>query len=215
MFTDPPAGENDEPATHIGDPFESRQLPAIAARPLRVLPELLAPRIVPTDCVTALPTYLPDNRTANVTVIAHGEHTAWLFTFDTSTRSQPHATAQSMPRELADALADLRAVADEAEEEGYPQPTKLAQSNAARILRRMYTWLQTRLEVYPTPDGEVAVVASGGSHCSVMVLCESEGSALCMVNMDGQHRRARYSTAKHLPDGFLRDALEELAHRGE
>ena len=35
-----------------------------------------------------------------------------------------------------------------------------------------------------------------------------------MVNMDGVHRRARYSTADTLPDGFLRDALEELTSRG-
>ena len=35
-----------------------------------------------------------------------------------------------------------------------------------------------------------------------------------MVDIDGVHRRARYSTADTLPDEFLRDALNELANRG-
>lgn len=97
-------------------------------------------------------------------------------------------------------------------EEGYPQPAELALTNAERILRQMYSLLPIRLEVYPTPDEEVAVVAPGAPRRSVMVLCESSGGALCMVNMDGKHRRAKYSTADSLPDGFLRDALNELAH---
>ena len=116
-------------------------------------------------------------------------------------------------QDLEEALEDLRTTPDEAVDEGFPQPTKLALANARRILRPMYALLPTRLEVYPTPDGEVAIVAPGAARHSVMVLCESNGGALCMVNMDGEHRRARYSTADSLPDGFLRDALNELAHR--
>lgn len=214
MFAERPAETHHELAARLGDFAESTELPAFAPKPLSVSLRRLARRVVPAGCVTALPTYLQDNRSANIPVIAHRDHAALWFTFDTSTHSVSHVTAPWMPRELEDALADLRTVAEEAEEEGYPLPTQLAQSNAGRILRQMYARLRTRLEVYPTQDGEVAVVAAGGPHCSVMVLCESRGSALCLVNMDGEHRRARYSTATHLPDGFLRDALEELAHRG-
>ena len=136
---------------------------------------------------------------------------AWLFfTFNTSTWN----TVTPLRRqELEEALVDLRATPSEAMDEGYPQPTQLALANAERILRWMYALLPTRLEVYPTPDGELAVVAPGSPRCSVMVLCGAEGGALCMVNMDGEHRRARYSTANSLPDGFLRDALTELANR--
>lgn len=117
-------------------------------------------------------------------------------------------------RDLEEALKDLRETSSEAADEGYPQPTQLALAGAERVLRRMHALRRSRLEVYPTPDGEVAVVAPGGPRRSVMVLCESNGGALCMVNMDGKHRRARYSTADILPDGFLRDALNELAHCG-
>ena len=112
------------------------------------------------------------------------------------------------------ALEDLRGALAEAEEEGYTQPAPLALSNAERILRRMHALFDARLEVYPTPDGEVAIVAPGTPRHSVMVLCDSSGCALCMVNMDGVHRQARHSTADTLPDGFLRDALDELASRG-
>ena len=45
---------------------------------------------------------------------------------------------------------------------------------------------------------------------SVILLCDSNGGALCLVNMNGKHRRARYSSAEILPDGFLREALTEL-----
>ena len=125
-----------------------------------------------------------------------------------------HTMAPPLSKGLEAALEDLRAVPAEAKEEGYSPPTQLALSNAKRVLRRMYALFPTRLEVYPTPDGEVAIVAPGNSRSSVMVLCGSNGNALCMANMDGVHRRARYSVADHLPDGFLRDALDELTHLG-
>ena len=131
-----------------------------------------------------------------------------------STHGDWHTVATPPLQALEAALEDLRGVPAEAAEEGYPQPTQLALSNAKRILRRMYAPFGARLEVYPTQDGEVAIVAPGKPRSSVMVLCGPDGGALCMVNMDGVHRRARYSTAGNLPDGFLRDALDELANLG-
>lgn len=173
------------------------------------------PSIVRADGVTALPTYFPARTSStDVPALAYGDHASWLLTFDTSTHDSWHTAIPPLPQDMEAALADLRATTAEAKEEGYPPPTQLALSNAKRILRRMYALSPTRLEVYPTPDGEVAIVAPGNSRSSVMVLCGSNGDALCMVNMDGVHRRARYSVADHLPDGFLRDALEELGHRG-
>ena len=131
-----------------------------------------------------------------------------------STHGAWNVTAASLPQVLEAALEDLRRALAEAEEEGYPQPTHIALSNAKHILSRMHALFPTRLEVYPTQDGEVAIVAPGTPRRSVMVLCDSSGGALCTVNMDGVHRRERYSTADTLPDGFLRDALDELASRG-
>ena len=112
--------------------------------------------------------------------------------------------------ELNDALHDLRETRDEARDEGFPHPSDIALENAERLLREMYGISPRRFEVYPTPDGEIAIDAPDGQGRSVILLCNSEGGALCMVNMNGHHRRARYSTTETLPDGFVHETLAEL-----
>ncbi len=117
--------------------------------------------------------------------------------------------------DLRDALGDLDEAAVEARDEEFPVPSDLALANARRLLLAMYKLSPQRFEVYPTPDGEVAIDAPGGYGRSVLLLCASDGGALCLVNMDGRHRRARYSDTGSLPDGFVREALEGLARRDE
>lgn len=112
--------------------------------------------------------------------------------------------------ELNDALRNLRKASDEAIEVGFPQPSDIALKNAERLLREMYGISPRRFEVYPTPDGEIAIDAPDGQGHSVILLCDSEGGALCLVNFNGHHRRARYSTTETLPDGFVHEALAEL-----
>ena len=112
--------------------------------------------------------------------------------------------------ELTEALYDLQNARDEAREEGFPVPTDTALQNSEILLKEMYLISPRRFEVYPTPDGEIAIDAPGGPGRSVLLLCGSEGDALCLVNMSGDHRRARYSTTEALPDGFVREALTEL-----
>ena len=123
--------------------------------------------------------------------------------------------ASSFPVPLVSALHDLQEATDEAHEEGFPPPSDVALENADRFLREMYRISPRRFEVYPTPDGEIAIDAPGGHGRSVLVLCDSEGGALCLVNMNGDHRRARYSTTERLPDGFMREALAELERSGD
>ena len=89
-------------------------------------------------------------------------------------------------------------------------PSKMALGNARRLLEAMYRISGRRFEVYPTPDGEVAIDAPGETGRSVLLLCDSQGGALFLVNMNGKHRRARYSDSSLLPDGFVREALTEL-----
>ena len=117
--------------------------------------------------------------------------------------------------ELTEALYDLRNAADEAREEGFPMPSDTALQNAEALLKGMYAISPRRFEVYPTPDGEIAIDAPGGPGRSVLLLCGSEGGALCLVNMGGGHRRARYTTTEFLPDGFVREALAELQPESE
>ena len=115
--------------------------------------------------------------------------------------------------DLYAALYDLRQATKEASEEGFPTPSDNALANANRLLKEMYGISQRRFEVYPTQDGEIAIDAPGGYGRSVLLLCDSQGGALCLVNMNGKHRRARYSSTDMLPDGFVREALTGLDHQ--
>ena len=117
--------------------------------------------------------------------------------------------------ELNDALCDLRDASDDASEEGFPAPSDLALGNAERLLSEMYGISPRRFEVYPTPDGEIAVDAPGGCGRSVLLLCDSKGGALCLVNMNGHQRCARYATTERLPDSFVRKALAGLTHESD
>ena len=99
---------------------------------------------------------------------------------------------------------------DEAQEEGYEIPGHQALDNARRILPAMHVISPRWFDIYPIPEGTIAIEASGGVGRSVIVLCESDGGALCLVTLGEKHRRARYPTAQGLPDGFIREALLEL-----
>lgn len=115
--------------------------------------------------------------------------------------------------DLRDAHRDLMAVKEEAEEEGFGAPSYAARDVARRLLYAMYDIWPRRFEVYPTPNGSIAIDTPDGHGRSVVVLCESSGSVLCSVNMRGSYRQARYDDASGLPDGFLREALNELRGR--
>ncbi len=125
-------------------------------------------------------------------------------------KSEKAREARRLDADLADALQDLREAKEEAREEGTPEPSDLAIENAAFLLRAMYEISPQRFEVYPSVDAEIAIHAPGGYKRSVLVLCESDGEVVCMVNIYGEHRRAHYKTLRTLPDGFFREALAEL-----
>ena len=101
-------------------------------------------------------------------------------------------------------------VVKEAQSEGYEIPGSIAIVNAEYIIRRIFDDLLCPFEVYPMPDGEVAIDVTNGNGSSVLILCCSNGSTLCCVNIDGNHRRAHYSNSDALPDSFMCEALEEL-----
>ena len=133
---------------------------------------------------------------------------------DRNLRSVGKESVATLPQipdsELTEALNDLYESKAEACEESYPIPSDKALEDAERLLKAMHRISPRRYEIYPTPDGEIAIDAPGGYNRSVLLLCDSEGGALCLVNMNGNHRRARYSSSDRLPDGFIREALTEL-----
>ena len=123
----------------------------------------------------------------------------------------PHsATEHSDNSTLLVALTDLREVSDYAREEDFPMPSNTAIDNAEHLLKEIHAITPMHIEVYPTPDGEIAVHVPNGRGRSVMLLCGSDGGALCLANLESGHRRKSYATADALPDDFLRQALGDL-----
>ena len=116
---------------------------------------------------------------------------------------------------LSDALSDLREATKEAHEKEFQSPCDAVLANADRILREMYQIRKMRFEVYPLEDGEVAIDAPGEGNTSVFVSCETDGSALCIVRIDGKNQLRRYATAAELPDEFLTGSLRCLVARRE
>lgn len=123
--------------------------------------------------------------------------------------SQSAAEGSDDP-ELIVALTDLQESAEYAREEGFPTPSKSAINSADRLLREIHKITPLHLEVYPTPDGEIAIHIPNGHGRSVVLLCGSDGAALCLANLDSGHRRKNYPTADSLPDKFLHRALAGL-----
>ena len=109
----------------------------------------------------------------------------------------------------AAALRDLEAAAEYAIEENFPVPSKIAIDNAERLIRAIQDMSSLRIEVYPTPDAEIALDVPNGRGQSVTLLCES-GGALCLANLASGHRSKRYPNAYALPDKFLREVFIEL-----
>lgn len=112
--------------------------------------------------------------------------------------------------ELNDVLVDLQKVTDEACEEGFPVPSDIAIANSEQLIKNLYEISPGRYGVYPTQDGEIAIDVFNGKGSSVILLCDSAGGTLCLVNINGDRRRAHYSKINVLPDGFVREALAEL-----
>lgn len=111
--------------------------------------------------------------------------------------------------ELLEAIRDLGDVTLEAEEEGYRLPSDTAISNARVALGMMYRIHARRYEVYPMPDGEVAVDApERGS--SVMVICDSEGGIRYLQNVKGKQEYVCYRSLQSLPGSRLKEGLEAI-----
>ncbi len=116
---------------------------------------------------------------------------------------------KAIPSDLSDALEEHQHATTEAEEEGFPIPSDLALTNSERLLRKMHKISPQQYEVYPTPDAEIAIRALAPRR-SVILLCDSLGGALCLVNLNSGRRRKRYPNTDALPDSFLGEALLDL-----
>ena len=135
----------------------------------------------------------------------------WPVKTEHPERTRPAPTVPlPMPAELAEAIEDLDDVTAYAEEIEVETPSAAAFDNARRLLRAMYRISPRQFSVYPAAGGHIAIDARGTKGNIVVVSCGSDGSVLCLVTIDGEDRRARYATARTLPDGFISEALAAL-----
>ena len=114
---------------------------------------------------------------------------------------------------LLDAIADLKEATTEAQEEGFPIPDQETLGIAERLLHEMFAIRPMRFEIYPTPDGEIAIDAYNHRGSSVILLCTANEGTLCLVNIRGVQTHKRYANHVAL-DEFLRNALVGLGQLG-
>ena len=112
--------------------------------------------------------------------------------------------------DLNDALQELEEADQDAEENGWLLPSSSAYRNARTLLPRLYRLSPRRFSAYPLLDGEIALDATTKSRHAVVVICEADGSVLCLVNIHRRERRAKYADASDLPDSFIREAFRDL-----
>lgn len=120
------------------------------------------------------------------------------------------ATARHVYQDLGDALHDLDDARSEAREEGFPIPSETAVRNARSLLRRMYEILPRRFEVYPTPDGEIAIDVPGDPDHSALILLASDGGAQYFGYFDGKRHFVQLPDAGNIADEFLQTALAAI-----
>lgn len=76
----------------------------------------------------------------------------------------------------------------------------------------MHEILPCRYEVYPTPDGEIAIDAPTSYGTAVIAMCEPDGNALCFVHTE-QDKCYRRFPITDLPNDFLRQGLLRLGNK--
>ena len=110
-----------------------------------------------------------------------------------------------------EAVAQLDTIEADAIEMGYEVPKQAVVNVARRILEQMCSCVQLPFDAYSMSGGRVAIGVDGGVGRSMIVICEPEGSALCVVTVGPRSRRARYDDASFLVDDFVRQGLRDMA----
>ena len=80
-----------------------------------------------------------------------------------------------------------------------------------RIVDALRDYLPVNTDIYVMEEGKIAVEVFGTPGRGFLLVCEPTGGALCIVTSDGESRRSRYESVRKLPDGFLKEGLQEIA----
>ena len=107
------------------------------------------------------------------------------------------------------ALMDqLDGVRSEADDEGYPVPSRNLVESVRSLLDRVFREVPRRYSVYPMEKGEIAI-DTGSDRGSVVLLCH-ERETWCIANIDNSPSRAWFRDRERLPEDFIRGVLASL-----
>ncbi len=105
-------------------------------------------------------------------------------------------------------LAD---VVDESEETKMNDVPKGVIDECRRIIRGLREYLPYDTDVYLVEGEGIAVEVFGEPGYAYLMICELGGDVRCFVTVNGIARSAHYKSSKRLPDGFLREGLEQMS----
>ena len=116
---------------------------------------------------------------------------------------------------LAEALAELSDLDNDAGECDLPPPSPLARRMAESFLRAAFREVPLGYSVSPWENGGVVVGARGEAGHAVSVFFDASGEASCYVSHPesgdgGSERRYPVRAAENLPDDFVRNALLKI-----
>lgn len=115
------------------------------------------------------------------------------------------------PQELKDAIQELNELNEEAIEYDIQMPPSEVSDTVERLLKSMYNVLPIRPVVELLSDSSIAIRMIGPKGNSVTTIVEANGETIVIVRLDGKtDRRAWYTEATSLIDGFIEDALNSL-----
>lgn len=107
------------------------------------------------------------------------------------------------------ALARMDRIADEAAEEEFELPTDVGIENARAMLAVMFNLAPREYDVYPMPDGEVAI-DTGKPERRIFVFCPPNGGVQCIGWIGNERRDVSFGTVEEVPTEFLSEILSNL-----
>ena len=111
---------------------------------------------------------------------------------------------------IDEALESLDDIASDAHEMGYSVPEVAVVDEAKRILLEMHGYRTATFDAYSMSEGRVGIGVHGEFGRSMLVVCEPERTALCVVTVNRKSRHARYDDSSFLPDDFVRQGLRQV-----
>lgn len=118
----------------------------------------------------------------------------------------------TLPVSVEEALEALAELPTRAEESCSPVPPENLKQKAEMVMQALPYHMGLMFDVYPMSKGEIVLDASSSiTDGSVLLTLHPDGSAWCNVLTDHRSRRAWYSDADDWPDGFIVEALGEIA----